>query len=123
MKTNKGLCPVRLRLEELETRLAPASLETSDTTAAGALPTGWSQWSSSGTDAFAVTSSQALSTPNSLAVNSSASGLSALARVNAAQPANVQVGAAVYLNSAIPARVLARGSGLSTTTPTYYAAS
>src|SRR5262245_63125338 len=61
MRTNKRLRPVRPRLEELETRLAPATLESFDTTAAGTLPAGWSQWGSIGTDAFAVAPSQALS--------------------------------------------------------------
>src|SRR4051812_15582166 len=125
MKTYKRLRPVRLRLEELEPRLAPAGgLESFDTTPPGTLPAGWSQWSSTGTGAFAVSSAPALSAPNSLAVNSpTASGLSARAWVNAAQPANVQAGAAVYVNGAIPPQVLARGTGLDTATPSYYAAS
>src|SRR5206468_11278997 len=37
------------------------------------------------------------------------------------QPADVQVGAAVYLNSLIPAQLLARGTNLNTAAPTYYA--
>src|SRR5947199_32198 len=70
-----------LRLEALETRLAPSGTpwlsETFDTTAAGGQPA----------------------------------------------PADVEVTAAVQLNSLIPAQVLARGSGLNTATPTYYALS
>lgn len=128
MKTNKRLRPVTLQLEELEPRLAPAAavgtLQSFDATPIGALPAGWSQWSSNGSNAFAVTSSPALSPPNSLAVRSpSASGLDARSWISTAQPANEQVQAAVYLNGPIPAEVLARGTGLDTTTPSYYAAS
>jgi hypothetical protein len=117
-----------LRLEELEARLAPAApldpLETFDTTPVGTLPAGWSQWSNTGTNAFAVSSAQALSKPNSLAVASpSASGMSARAWITTDQPANTQVQAAVYLNESIPAEILARGTDLDTATPSYYAVS
>src|SRR5207302_4655931 len=97
--------------------------EAFDTTAAGALPSGWAQYSNTGTAAFGVSASQALSPANALAVTAGTSGLSARAWLTAAQPADVQVSAAVYLNSLIPAQVLARGSGLAGTTPTYYALS
>lgn len=120
--------PLPLRLEELEARLAPAApvgqLETFDTTTPGTLPTGWSQWSNTGANAFAVSSATSLSPPNSLAVSSpSASGMDARAWINAAQPANMQVEAAVYLNQPIPAEVLARGSSLGSATASYYAVS
>jgi hypothetical protein len=128
MKTSKRLRPVLLQLEELEPRLAPTgnlgTLETFDTTTPGALPAGWSQWSSTGTNAFAVSSSQSLDTPNSLAVSSpTASGMNARAWVDANQSANEEVGAAVYLNSSIPVEILARGTNLNTATPSYYAVS
>jgi hypothetical protein len=127
-KQSKRLRPAPLRLEELEPRLAPTSnlgtLETFDTTAPGTLPAGWSQWSSTGANAFAVSSAQSLDPPNSLAVSSpTASGMNARAWINASQPANEEVGAAVYLNSSIPVEILARGTNLNTTTPSYYAVS
>src|SRR5579875_194303 len=127
-KTFKRLRPAPLRLEELEPRLAPtASLgleESFDTTAPGSLPAGWSQWSSKGTNAFAVTSTQSLSPPNSLAITSTVvSGLNARSWVNTAQPANEEVSAAVYLNSLIPTEILDRGSNLNSTTPSYYGVS
>ncbi len=127
MKSIERVRPVPLWLEELEPRLAPAAslgtLQSFDTTTPGNLPAGWSQWSSAtGTNAFAVSSSQSLSPPNSLAVSSPAiSGLNARAWVNTAQPANVEVSSDVYMNSLIPVEVLARGTGLNTTTPSYYA--
>src|SRR5439155_6361632 len=97
--------------------------EAFDTTAVGAVPAGWTQYSSTGAPAFAVASGQALSAANALAVTASSSGTSARAWLQAAQAADVQVSAAVHLNSLIPAQVLARGSGLGGTVPTYYALS
>jgi hypothetical protein len=117
-----------LDVQPLEPRLAPsaspAGTETFDTTSAGSIPPGWSQWSSNGTVAFAVSASRSLSAPNGLAVSSGIiSSLAARSWVNAVAPADLQVSAAVYLDSLIPAHVFARGSGLGTATPTYYAVS
>ncbi len=111
----------------LEERLAPSAspvgLETFDTTPVGSVPAGWSQWSSNGSAAFAVTGARSLSSPDGLAVASNFSNLAARSWVTAAAPADVQVSAAIYLDTLIPAQVFARGSGLSTTAPTYYALS
>src|SRR5262249_53603502 len=117
MTKHNGLRPPGLRLEELEPRLTPAgpvgTLESLDTTVPGPLPAGWPRWSSTGTNAFAVSPAPALSVPTSLAVNSpAASGMNARSWVNTAQPANVQAQSAVYLNSPIPAEILARGTAL-----------
>jgi hypothetical protein len=116
---------VRPGLEALEPRDVPSPLltEAFDSTAVGALPAHWAQWSSTGSAAFAVTSSRALSAPHGLAVTTSASGLTARAWAASSLPANVSVSAAVYLDTAIPAQVLARGSGLSTAASSYYAVS
>jgi hypothetical protein len=43
--------------------------------------------------------------------------------VDTLTPGDVQVSAAIYLNSLIPAQVFMRGTGLNTTTPNYYALS
>src|SRR5262249_53560818 len=72
---------------------------------------------------FAVSSARAVSAPNGLAVTASLSTTAARAWFNTAQPADVQVSADVYLDTLIPAQVFARGSGLNTTAPSYYAAS
>jgi Bacterial Ig domain len=95
--------------------------ETFDSTAAGAMPTGWAQWSSDGSTAFAIAPGLALSTPNGLAATAGTSRLSAQAWQITPQPADLQVTSAVYLDSLIPAQVLARGSGLGTATPSFYA--
>ncbi|MHB1425746.1 MAG: Ig-like domain-containing protein [Gemmataceae bacterium] len=128
MKKSKRSRPAPLRIEELEPRLVPSSVtgteQTFDTTAPGTLPSGWSQWSSSGTNQFAVSSSQSLSPPNALAVNSSSSiRLNGRAWVDAAQPANEEVSASIYLNSLIPVEIFDRGSNLNSMTPSFYAVS
>jgi hypothetical protein len=98
----------------------PGSTESFDTTATGSLPATWQQWSSSGTPTFGASSALSVSAPNGLAVTAGTSGLSARAWDSIVQPADVQVGAWVYLNNIIPAQVLARGSNLSSGTPSYY---
>jgi hypothetical protein len=125
-KPAKRLRSASLHLEELEPRLAPTvslgTEETFDTTTPGSLPAGWSQWSSTGSNAFAVSSAQSVSPSNSLALSSpTVSGMNARAWVNLTQPANERVSAAVYLNSLIPVEILDRGTNLNTTIPSYYA--
>src|SRR5205085_4628141 len=84
----------------------------SDTTAAGGLPAGWSQWSTYGGAAFAVSSARSLSAPNGLAVASPTATVPGARRwPAAAQPTDVRANAAVYLDGPIPAQVLARGTG------------
>jgi hypothetical protein len=116
-----------LQVQPLEPRLAPSSsplgLENFDTTPAGSLPSGWSQWSGNGSTAFAVSAARSLSAPNGLALSAGISTLAARSWLSAAAPADVQVGAAVYLDTLIPAQIIARGSGLDTATPSYYALS
>jgi photosystem II stability/assembly factor-like uncharacterized protein len=96
--------------------------ESFDTTPVGALPAGWSQWSSVGGPAFDVTPRQSVSAPHSLAVTTPASVLAARAWLNTTAPADVQVSASVFLGSSIPAQVMARGTHLNSAAPTYYAA-
>jgi hypothetical protein len=103
------------------TSTATTITENFDNTAIGSLPSGWAQYSSNGSNAFAVGNTVALSPPNSLAVTTATSSLSASAWLTATQPANVTVSAAILLNGLIPAQILARGSALNTTAPTYYA--
>ncbi len=96
--------------------------ESFDGSAVGTMPSGWSQWSSNGGTSFAVSAGHAASGPNGVA-SSGASTQIARTWLTASQPANVQVSAAVYADGLIPAEVLARGSNLATSTPTYYALS
>jgi hypothetical protein len=114
--------PVALRLESLEPRLVPSGVtESFDTTAPGTLPAGWSQWSSTGGAAFAVSDTLADSAPNGLTVTSNQESLAARAWLDAAAPADVQVQADVFLGTLIPAQVFARGTNLDTAAASYYA--
>src|SRR5262249_37352418 len=94
-----------------------------NSTALGTLPSSWSQWSSSGTSAFSVISDPAVNSTRDLAVSASTSNLTARAWVNALVPADTEVSALVYLNSLIPAQAFLRGTGLNTSTPSFYAVS
>jgi hypothetical protein len=86
------------------------------------LPKGWSGWSNQRNNVFGVTDRKALSLPHGLAITGN-SGLSAQAWPARALPGDVQAGAAVFLNSLIPAQVFVRGAALKSPKPTYYAAS
>jgi len=103
------------------TTATPTVSQSFDTTPIGALPANWTQWSSDRTTAFAVSSARALSAPSGLAVTALTSHVSAQAWPNTPEPADLQVTAAVYVNSVIPAQILARGSNLGSATPSFYA--
>jgi hypothetical protein len=86
----------------------------------GGLPAGWAQRVTEG-GTLSLSPAKALSPPN--AVRSSGGSRSeARAWLKEPQPADVQVSAAVYLETLIPAQVIARGKDLDTATPTFYAA-
>ncbi|MFL5244738.1 MAG: hypothetical protein ACJ8FY_21760 [Gemmataceae bacterium] len=96
--------------------------ESFDKAKKGALPEGWSGWSTDGaTKGFAVSAAKSLSEPHTLACSSDSSRLAARAWLNEAQPADIQVSASVLVETLIPSQILLRGSNLDTTTPDYYA--
>jgi hypothetical protein len=101
--------------------LSAAISESFDSTPPGQLPAGWAQWGTPGA-AIAVTASASVSRPNALGVTGGTPD-SARAWYGTAQPADVQVSAAIDLTSLIPAQVFARGSGLNGTAPSFYAVS
>ncbi|HZT83568.1 MAG TPA: hypothetical protein VFA26_25280, partial [Gemmataceae bacterium] len=86
----------------------------------GTLPAAWGRWTTGGCT-FAVAAGKALSAPNGLAA-AGGSGAAGRAWVKAPAPADVQAGAAVFLNSLVPAQVFIRGRDLDSATPTLYAA-
>lgn len=100
----------------------PTTVQSFDSTAAGAIPTGWSAWSTAPANGFAASPTRALSPSNGFTSNG-LSNTTARAWTDADLPADVDVSAAVYLDGLIPAQVFARGSNLQGTTPTYYAVS
>jgi hypothetical protein len=94
-------------------------IESFDTTKAGAIPAGWSSWTSTATGAFAAGTSRAESPANGLTSNGGSTS-AARAWSNTVLPPDVTASAAVYLDSLIPAQLFARGTNLDTATPTYY---
>jgi hypothetical protein len=115
-----------LHLEELEKRevpsTSPSSLQTFDHVTAPALPGGWSQWSSNGTDIFATSAAQSLSAPNSL-ISTTSSSVAGRAWEAAATATGTGVQADILVNSLVPTQLIAGGDNLSSTTPSYYAVS
>ncbi len=87
----------------------------------GGFPAGWSGWTSKATGlTFGASSARALSAPHGLAVAGDSS-VAGRVWANQVLPADVQAGAAVYLDSLIPAQVFVRGTKLNTAAPSYYA--
>src|SRR5262249_11805043 len=125
MADNKGRRRVTLGVEVLETRAAPSAspwlTESFDGTAAGGLPAGWSQWSSTGGAPFGVSPARSFTGPNGLAATATKSTMAARAWLNAVLPPDGQASADVFVNTAIPSQVFVRGVNLDTPTPSYYA--
>jgi Bacterial Ig domain len=107
----------------VSTATPPAAVnEGFNTQANGALPADWSQWSSqAGDGTFATTSARSFSATQGLANTTTNSTTASRAWQNTFQAANVGVSAAVYLDSLSPTQLFARGSGLNTASPSYYA--
>lgn len=120
-----GQRSARLALERLEGREVPAttpwSLETFEQTAPGLLPTGWQEHATPGATGFQATQNQALGSQTALATSGS-SAAEIRTWLNTALPADAQVSVNVYLDSLIPAQLIARGQNLDTEAPSFYAA-
>src|SRR5881409_2430789 len=85
----------------------PATTESFDKAAVGTAPEGWSRWAGPGAT-VEVSALKSLSAPNGLALTGPSPGV-ARAWLARPQPADVQVSAAVYLDTLIPAQILVRG--------------
>jgi hypothetical protein len=109
-------------VDDFTTLGSGGKVETFDTTPAGGLPAGWSQWSSTGAAAF-TPSSRALSVPQGFTSTTTLSSFTGRAWVNAAQTVDVAASAALYLDQVIPGQVIVRGSNLGSKQPSYYAVS
>ena len=93
--------------------------ESFDTTAVGTTPGGWGVWASDA-NGFKVSTTRANSAPNGF-TSSGGTQTTARAWADETMPADVDASAALYLDSLIPAQLFVRGSGLNTSSPTYYA--
>ena len=101
--------------------LVPDYQQNFDAVSLGSLPAGWSQWTNNGTGAFQVTNQQVFSPTQSLLSSPKDSLTESRIWLNSAYPADVQVSAAIYLNSLNPEELFARGTNLNSSTPSYYA--
>ena len=99
----------------------PELHENFDRAQPGALPGGWSRWSSDSAATVGASPNRAASAPNGLAFSGNTQAV-VRAFPTATVPADVQVSALVYLDTLMPAQLLVRGSGLNTAAPSYYAA-
>ena len=115
---------VRLRLEFLEVRETPAAglIESFEQIATPALPSGWQEWSSDGSNVFDTAAGKGVGASVGV-VSSAGSRTRALAWNAATVSGDTGAAATIKLDSLIPTFVFARGSSLAGTSPTYLSAS
>lgn len=113
-----------LQLETLETRDAPANVQTQtfDTTPPGSVPAAWSRWTSAPSATVAASTSQPYQGTAGLAAAANPAGTARAWQTTPAVP-DTAVSAMVFTDSLNPMQVIARGQNFSGTSPTYYAAS
>jgi hypothetical protein len=119
-RNKRGVSPT---LERLEDRLAPCATplsESFDTTYVGQLPDGWAQWSSNGQPVFSVSNQKSVSPSNSLAASTPTDWVTASAWSTTQETADVEVGASLFADNAMPVALVARASNLDTAAPSYY---
>jgi hypothetical protein len=85
----------------------------------GGLPSGWASWKNKDS-LVEVSTAKALSAPNALAITGPSPGI-ARAWMIKSRPADVQISAAVMLDTLIPAYVFVRGNKLDGLAPSFYA--
>ena len=114
---------LRPDLERLEPRENPSAWvgEGFDQVSAPALPSGWSHWANDGQQQYITSKLQAASGPNALASLGS-SAVQSRFWATTGYPADYGAAASVRSHASAPLEVIARGSGLNTTAPTYVAA-
>lgn len=114
-----ALRPVRLQVSPLEAREVPAAVLPA-ATFDEPLPATWATWTAAGGQSQ-VAAQKGFAGTSGLVFSGTSQ---AVVRAWDTRPAaaNVEVHAHVFLNSLIPAQVIARGKHLDAATPTYYAA-
>src|SRR6266851_1472901 len=111
--------PLEVAVEEGGLHKKGSASESFDKVDKGSLPNGWASWANKGS-LVEVSPLKALSGPNALACTGPSPGI-ARAWMIQPQPADVQVSAAVMLDTLIPAHIFARGGKLDGLAPTFYA--
>ena len=114
----RASAPVTVTLTITDAQLQTVVSESFDTSST--LPQGWQQWSSTGTNSFSVSSARAFSPSNGLVTDGSSATEARLWYNQVAGP-DGRV-SDIYLSSLTPVVLMARGSGLDSSTPTYYGA-
>lgn len=102
----------------------PATDQSFDAAPVGQLPENWTSYASRSGATIAVaapTNPTPTSPPNALAITPVQSSDTDRAWLNTSLPADLSVSAETYLDTLTPAQIFARGSGLTTSSPTYYA--
>ncbi len=107
-------------IDDLAALAPPGINEAFDTTAVGALPSGWQAWSNDGVPRVRVSAGASVSPANALTAAGN-SPTQARAWATGVTAADATVSASVYADSLIPAGILARGQNLDAATPSYYA--
>src|SRR5262249_26265623 len=117
---------VPLTVEELEGRYAPTTapwtLETFENLGNNASPAGWVRWTGSGGGTFASAVGSGLGSDTGFVSNGTSIDASR-AWMSTPFDADVQVRAALQVNSLVPGQVFVRGQNLNTDKPNYYAVS
>jgi hypothetical protein len=126
MSASSALRP-RLSLESLEVRETPAAgdwlAEAFQSRAANGLPVGWNQWSTDGSNFFQVDATGAGLGDLGRLVSAGRSNTGGRAWLAQEYAADLEVSAAILLNSTAPVHLFVRGQNLGGASPTYYAAS
>lgn len=114
---------VRLRLESLEVRETPTAglIESFEQIVTPALPSGWQEWSSDGSNVFDTAAGKGVGSSVGV-VSSAGSRTRALAWNAATVSGDTGSAATIKLDSLIPTFVFARGSNLTGTSPSYLSA-
>lgn len=113
--------PDLVRLEARENPSAVWTDEGFDNLTAPALPAGWSNWASDGQTQYITSKLQTASGPNALASLGNSS-IQSRTWTTTSYPADYGAGASVRSNAPAALEVIARGSNLNSTAPTYLAA-
>src|SRR5436190_2372262 len=121
MAKTRARLAARLTVERLEGRDLPASpwlLQTFDQMSAGALPSGWLLHNSGGPVTFAASAARPLGADLGFRADG---GSAAEARVWSPMvlPADAQVSGDIFLDSLVPAQIIARGRNLESDKPSY----
>src|SRR5262249_29109852 len=113
---------VPLALEPLEARENPSlSTENSDSVPPPALPAGWTEWSSDGSDIFSTAAAKGAGGSTAV-VTQAGNRTSGLAWHPQRVPADAGLAVTIRLDTLVPVSIFTRGNNLGTSSQSYLAA-